>query len=205
MMKDGSAACGDTHSLIKIDEGKFLIALSDGMGSGERARTTSSTSLNLIESFYRAGLESELILSTVNKVLSISVDDNFAAVDIGVVDLYSAKSDFIKIGAPYGLILSENGIRFIEGSSLPLGILDELKPSTATLPMSSGDVIVMLSDGITDAFGSSSDVIEFLKSAPLLNPQALSDTIVERALRLSGGSARDDMTALCVRIVDKIA
>lgn len=203
--KFGSTKCGDVHSLTKISEGKFLVALSDGMGTGESANATSSTSLNLIESFYRAELDSEMILSTVNKVLSLNVDDNFSAVDIGVVDLYKMQIDFIKIGAPYGFLLKKNGISYIEGSSLPLGILDELKPASCTVDLSCNDVIIMISDGVSDAFGSSSDMIEFLNSAPSNNPQALAESIIDKALYYNDNQAKDDMTALCVRIIEKIA
>lgn len=198
--KNGSPSSGDCYSLIKVDESNFLVALSDGMGSGTVAEKTSETALNLIESLYKSGLKSEYILSLVNKLLAISIDDNFSAIDLALVDLREGLTSFIKIGSPYGFVLSESGIRYIEGSSLPLGILDELRPTVATTTLNSGDVIVMVSDGITDAFSSSSELIDFLKSAPLLNPQGLADLLVEQALILSGGTAEDDMTAVCVRL-----
>ncbi len=200
--KTNSPASGDCHSLVKIDESNFLIALSDGMGSGEVAQKTSETALNLIESLYKAGLDSEFILTLVNKLLSISIDDNFSAIDIALVNLREGNTAFIKIGSPYGFILSESGIRFIEGSSLPLGILEELHPTTASAPLVAGDVIMMVSDGVTDAFSSSGDLVDFLKSAPLHNPQELADSVVNKALELSNGKAQDDMTAVCVRLID---
>ncbi len=200
--KNDSVASGDCHSLIKIDESNFLVALSDGMGSGEVAKKTSETALNLIESLYKAGLNSEFILTLVNKLLSISIDDNFSAIDIALINLREQNTAFIKIGSPYGFILSESGIRFVEGSSLPIGILDELHPTTAYASVNSGDVIMMVSDGITDAFSSSGDLLDFLKSAPLYNPQELADTVVKRALELCNGNAADDMTAVCVRLID---
>lgn len=202
--KNGSEISGDCHSLIKIDERRFLVALSDGMGSGKTARLTSETALDLIESLYRAGLKSEYVLKLVNKLLAFSIDDNFSAIDVALVDLSEGATSFIKIGSPYGFILSNTGIKYIEGSSLPIGILDELRPTTATTTLDDGDVIVMLSDGITDAFGSSSELIDFLKSAPILNPQELSDVLVEKALELSRGVAEDDMTAVCVRLFDSV-
>ena len=203
--KTGSTYSGDTHSLIKISEGKFLIGLSDGMGSGENARNVSTATLNLIESFYRAGLNHDLILDSVNSILTLSSSENFSAVDLAVCDLYSRKCDFIKIGAPYGFVVNETGVRFIEGASLPIGILDELRPSFLELPISSGDVLVLMSDGITDAFGSSVEITEFLSRAKLKNPQNLADSIVETAINLSGGKKCDDLSCVCVRLIDKIA
>lgn len=200
--KQNSAVSGDCHSLVKIDEGNFLVALSDGMGSGETAEKTSETALNLIESLYKSGLETEFILSLVNKLLAVSIDDNFSAVDVALVNLRDGDTAFIKIGAPYGFVVSDAGIRFIEGSSLPLGILDDLHPTTAKAPLVSGDVIVMVSDGVTDAFNSSGELVDFLKSAPIKNPQELADLLVQKALFLSNGIPEDDMTAVCVRLID---
>lgn len=200
--KQNSTASGDCHSLVKIDEGNFLVALSDGMGSGEIAEKTSETALNLIESLYKSGLETEFILSLVNKLLAVSIDDNFSAVDVALVNLRDGDTAFIKIGAPYGFVVSDTGIRFIEGSSLPLGILDDLHPTTAKAPLVSGDVIVMVSDGVTDAFNSSGELVDFLKSAPIKNPQELADLLVQKALFLSNGIPEDDMTAVCVRLID---
>ncbi len=198
--KDNSQTSGDTHSVVRLNGNKFILALSDGMGSGEQAQTVSAASLSLIESFYKAGLSSELILNTVNKLLSINTEDSFTALDISVIDLKSCQADFIKYGAPYGFIIGENGIRIIEGNSLPLGIIDELKPSVCSTELNDGDIILLLTDGISDAFGSSGDIIDYLRSVPAKNPQSLADSILEKALSLTNGQKNDDMTALAVRI-----
>ena len=62
------------------------------------------------------------------------------------------------------------------------------------------DVLLFLSDGITSAFGSSADLYETLKNIPAANPQQLADTILNQAVALYGGSAKDDMTVLAVRL-----
>ncbi len=203
--KDGSSTSGDTHSLTKIDEGKFLIALSDGMGSGLRAENTSSTAISLIESFYKAGLQSKLILSMVNKVLALNTDDNFSAMDILTVNLFDLNADFIKIGAPFSFILSDDNIKIIEGSSLPLGILDDLTPTGTTTTLNEGDTVIMVTDGISDAFGSSTDLIDFLRTLENRNPQEIADSILNKALNIEKGYANDDMSVLAVRIFKKVS
>ncbi len=198
--KDGSEVSGDTHSVLRISDEKFLVALSDGMGSGEKAETVSSISLSLIESFYKAGMNSNLILSTVNKLLSINTEDSFTALDVSVVNLKDRKVDFIKYGAPYGFIVNEGAVKIIEGNTLPLGILEELAPSVAQTDVYDGDMIVLLTDGISDAFGSSSAIIDFLRTVPAKNPQTLTNQLLAKAVSLTGGKHNDDMTALAVRI-----
>ncbi len=201
--KDGSEKSGDTHSVTRISDDRFLVALSDGMGSGEQANRVSSVTLSLIESFYKAGMKSELILGTVAKLLAITAEETFTALDVSVIDLKNCTADFIKYGAPYGFIVGENGIRIVESNSLPLGILDELKPSVATAKLAAGDMVILVTDGIADAFGSPTDLAEFLRTLPALNPQTLADDVMKRALSLTDGKREDDMTVLAVRIFKK--
>ncbi len=201
--KDNSLISGDTYSVIKLLDGRLLMALSDGMGSGKMAEKVSNVSLSLIESFYKAGMDSTLILNTVNKLLSINTEDSFSALDISVIDLKNCSADFIKYGAPYGFIISKNGIRIVEGNSLPLGIIEDLSPSICQTELNENDIILLLTDGISDAFGSSSEIIDYLRSLPAKNPQTLADNVLNKAKQLSNGTNKDDMSALAVRIYKK--
>ena len=199
--KDGESACGDTHSVIKIDERTFLCALSDGMGSGPHARRISDTSLSLIESFYRAGLSGDAVLSTVNRLLAFGREESFACIDTAAVDLDSGRADIVKIGSPLAFLLTETQTEILESESLPLGILDAVRPTVLSRELNDGDVLVFLSDGITAAFGSSADIADFLGTMRLTNPQAVADDLLAGALNRTGGIAPDDMTVLAVRIL----
>ena len=101
--------------------------------------------------------------------------------------------------------MGEEGVRIVEGNSLPLGIIDELKPSVCSTSLNDGDIILLITDGISDAFSSSGEIIDFLRSATAKNPQSLSDQLLSKAIELSNGQKRDDMTVLAVRIFKKIA
>lgn len=202
--KSGESASGDTHSVIKIDERRFMLALSDGMGSGEYARKISESTVSLLESFYRAKMPSPLVLSTINKLLTFSKEETFACVDIAVVDLDTGVADVVKIGSPMGFILSENIVRILDSASLPLGILESLHPDTSSYALKENDVLLFLSDGITAAFPSSSDLYETLKKMPAANPQRLAESILDQALKEYGGVAKDDMTVLAVRLFESV-
>ncbi len=200
VQKRGELQNGDTHSVIRIDEKHFLTALSDGMGSGPAARRISESALSLLESFYRAGMPGDIVLSTVNKLLTFNREESFACIDLAAVDLDSGRADIVKVGSPLGCIFSQGAIRVLEGEGLPLGMLDELHPTTLSVQLKENDILVFFSDGITDAFGSSSDLFDYLKTLDPLNPQVLADDILHTALRRTNGVAKDDMTALAVRI-----
>ncbi len=203
--KAGETASGDTHSVIKIDERKFMVALSDGMGSGEYARKVSECTISLLESFYRAKMPSSLILSAINKLMTFNQEESFACVDIAIIDLGNGQADIVKIGSPIGFILSGNTVKVLEGSSLPMGILDALRPDFATHELLPNDILLFLSDGVADAFGSTADLYEILRRVPIHNPQQLVDTLMQQALQAYGGVAKDDMTAVAVRLFESIA
>ena len=203
--KSGEIASGDTHSVIKIDERKFMVALSDGMGSGEYARRVSESTIALLESFYRAKMPSDSVLSTINKLLTFNREETFACVDIAVVDLDDGRTDIVKIGSPVSFILSGNTVKVLDGGSLPLGILDCMHPDAASYTLVENDVLLFLSDGITGAFPSTADLYDVLKGISIGNPQQLTDTLLQKALQLYGGAAKDDMTAVAVRLFRSVA
>ena len=198
--KAGEHACGDTHSLTRIDERTFLCALSDGMGSGEEARRISDSALTLIESFCRAGMPGSAALAAVNGLLAAGREETFACVDAATVDLDTGEADIVKIGSPFSFLLSEGQVEVLESESLPLGILDGVRPTTLTRTLKEGDALVFVSDGVSAAFGSGSDAAAELAALPAANPQALADALLARALARTEGAAADDMTVLAVRL-----
>lgn len=201
-VKKGEKVSGDTHSVIRINEHSFLMALSDGMGSGVYARKVSEAAISLIEAFYRAEMPEDTVLRTINKLLSFNRDERFTCIDIAAVNLETGRADFVKIGSPAGIIMREGEIKVLESTSLPLGILDTLKPTVCSEILKSGDIVVFMSDGITSSFSSATDLYEFLQELKPLNPQNLADKILAAALDRAGHTASDDMTVVCTRLFD---
>lgn len=198
--KGGEEVCGDTHSASKIIGDKFMFALCDGMGHGKTANRASELSINLIENFYKAGFDNQTILTSVNKLLNLGREDIFSALDVSVVDLKNGEVDFIKQGATIGFIKKGEELNKIESNSLPLGILEEVKPKVTKTVLSTDDFVIMLSDGIVDAFGEEENLANYLKGLPANNPQELADKILNRAKRQQQNYPKDDMTVLVGKI-----
>lgn len=199
--KFGSKSSGDNHAIIKLDEGKFLVSLSDGMGSGDRAKKISLLTVHLVENFYKAGFDSDVILTTVNKLLSLNEEENFATIDLCIIDGRNNTYDFIKFAGCDGYIIHDKGkCEVIEGSNLPVGILDDIKPHVSKRLITNMDMLVLMSDGVEDALSPHVNISDYLRSLDIINPQSLSDEILSRALDFSDGVAKDDMTVICVRV-----
>lgn len=199
--KNGEQVSGDTHSILKIDERRFLVALSDGMGSGEAARDVSARTLSLLESFYKTKMPSETVLATVNSLIAFSADESFSCLDLAAVSLDTGCADIVKIGSPAAFLLSAGTLQILEGESLPMGMLDTIRPATMRVTMQAGDFLIFMSDGVTAAFASSADLCAYLSTLRPLNPQALAEHILSAALgRVVQNQPPDDMTVLTVKL-----
>ncbi|MCH5156701.1 MAG: SpoIIE family protein phosphatase [Clostridiales bacterium] len=198
--KHGNEISGDTHTVTRTDNGKCIVALCDGMGSGDKAEQMSATSISLVESFYRAGFDNDTILSCVNKLLVGSGNEVFCAVDVVVLDLYNGLADFIKLGACAGLVKNDGKVEIVSGSSLPLGVLEEMKPSITKKALMGGDVVVLYSDGVADCFKDPVALARVFADVSLNVPQSIADVILTRALKLCNNKPNDDMTVVVAKI-----
>lgn len=197
--KSGNEESGDCHSIIRLAGDRFLLALCDGMGAGRSAHNISAVTLGLIENFYKVGFDNDIILESVNKLLAINNQESYSTLDVCLLDLEKEMADFIKVGAPFGLVKRNGSVEIVEGGSLPIGALDNISPTIKKLSISTKDIVVMATDGITDAFGTEENMIEFVEKLVSTNPQTLAETILNEALERNKMSAKDDMTVLVAR------
>ena len=199
-IKEGSEACGDTKSVTRLNGDRIMIALSDGMGSGEEANRGSAAAISLVENFYRTGVEEKTVLPLINHLLTMRNDGSFQTLDMCVVDLRTAEADFIKLSAPESVIKRRSGSEIVEGGALPLGILREIKPSVSRRKLGSGDVVVLATDGVTDAIGADG-MMRVVESGRTNNPQTIADNIIRDA---SYVSQADDQTVVALRLFRRV-
>ncbi len=191
---------GDTYGLVSLGSGKYLFALSDGMGHGEKANRISTATLGLVEGFYKAGFSSNTILGAVNKLLVPAIGENFACLDACIVDTSLGTADFIKVGASISLVKSKDTTKIIEGSALPLGIVKRVTTSSSREILKDQDIIVVASDGIVDAFASFEEYSNYVNNERLINVQMLADTILEEA-QSRVQDHKDDMSVITIKLV----
>lgn len=201
MGKSGNQVSGDTHSCLEMRDGKFAMLLSDGMGVGASAALESSTTVSLLEHMFESGFGQDMAVKTVNSILLLRApDESFATVDITVIDLYSGRTEFVKIGSTSGYILSGSTVRMIQSASLPVGILRDIEVSSVVRNLVVNDIVVMVTDGVIDAFVDEADkeayFAAFLRELPRTDPQQIADMIMEYVLAQSGGKSNDDITVL---------
>ncbi len=194
--------CGDSFTIATLKEGKELVALSDGMGSGEEAMSESQTAVRLLESLLSSGFTREIALKTINSILMLrSQKDMFATLDMMIFDLYTGEVDFIKIGSAPSFIKRGNQVGVVTSNSLPIGIINDVEVNTEKSFLLPRDMMVMVSDGVLEIFRGEKEtglwVADFLANLNESDPQVVAEAVLNKALSMSEGIPADDMTVLC--------
>ena len=68
--KEGSSISGDTATSLKLEDGKYLLAISDGMGTGPKARQSSKVAIKMLERLLSSGFEKDSSIELINTTLS---------------------------------------------------------------------------------------------------------------------------------------
>ncbi len=197
---DNTNISGDSYSIMRPDGEKVIVALSDGMGSGAVAAKESKAAVNLLEKILSAGIEKNAALKLVNSVLLLkSFDESFATIDMFVFDVYTGEGEFIKIGGVSSYILRNQAVTEIKAGTLPAGILTDTQSYSYKTQFKEGDVVVILSDGVTDISRDDEWLKEVLKNNSGKTGKETADMIMEEACRKIS-VCKDDMTVITVKI-----
>ncbi len=203
--KNAQEESGDSYSSGSLNDGKYMLALSDGMGSGKRAARESRTTIHLLEEFLEAGFNRDIALKTINSILMLrSSDEMFSTIDLSIIDLYDGWVEFIKIGAVSTFIKRKDGVEVIPSHSLPVGILDEVNVDFTKRQLEDGDMIVMMTDGLLESNPFREDkekwIIEELVGLKSRNPQRIAKHLLDQARHLNQGQFKDDTSILVAKI-----
>jgi len=192
-----SGDCGDSCLRLSLGNKGYLMAISDGMGVGEAAARESRRVLKLVEEFYRAGFEEEVIFRTINQMLLLRPSgETFATVDLCLLDLVTAKAHFIKLGAAPSYLVRDGHAVTITGPSLPIGIVEEMRPASVTWDLVPGDLVVLCSDGLSGADDYLSRRLPELVHLP---PERIARVLLQEADH-RGGLRVDDRTVMIAQI-----
>lgn len=191
--------CGDTIKLVNDGKGHSILIISDGMGRGGRAALDGAMGAGLLSRLLSAGFGFDSALKVVNSALLVkSNEESLATIDCASVDLFTGRVDLYKAGAPATFIVKGNRVTKCELSSMPAGILRGIEFAKRTAVLSSGNLIVMTSDGITEIGGEWLQTL--LKGFDDASPQEIADIVLREALNIAKDKKEDDMSIIVARL-----
>ena len=205
--KSKSDVSGDSLLSIRLKDGKYLVALSDGMGSGKDAKQSSTKALKMLENLLLSGFDKRTSLELINSSLINQNEEVFATLDIAIIDLYKGNIEFIKSGACPTYIKNKNKIQIIKANSLPAGIINNANLQLFDRDISEGEIMLMCTDGILDSnveYNNKELWIKYLlEDIETTNTKKIADLVLNEAIDNNYGVAKDDMSVVVFKFLNK--
>lgn len=203
--KADSPVSGDSNLQTKLDDGKYLLALSDGMGSGPEARKSSKIAIKMLERLLEAGFDKDISIKLINSTLIANLeDDMYATLDIAILDLFKGNLEFIKNGACPTFVKRNKEIQILKSLSLPTGIVENADLTVYDYDLQPGDILVMCTDGIiesnTEYVNKELWVKYLLEDIQTNDAQQIADLILSEAIDNNYGKQKDDMTVIVAKV-----
>lgn len=203
--KADSPVSGDSNLQTKLDDGKYLLALSDGMGSGPEARKSSKIAIKMLERLLEAGFDKDISIKLINSTLIANLeDDMYATLDIAILDLFKGNLEFIKNGACPTFVKRNKEIQILKSLSLPTGIVENADLTVYDYDLQPGDILVMCTDGIiesnTEYVNKELWVKYLLEDMQTNDAQQIADLILSEAIDNNYGKQKDDMTVIVAKV-----
>lgn len=194
--------CGDTAWCGLLQDGRFMAALSDGMGHGERAALASRQTVELLRLCLDAGYTRSQTLTAVNGMMLLSSHgERFTTVDLLTMDLWTGQASLDKLGAAGSWLFQAGELRQLTGDALPLGILENIESRECSFRLGDGDAVVLLTDGVEEAFVTRSALREAVEIALEEDtPEASAACLMEAAYQTGGLQRSDDQSVAVIRI-----
>lgn len=192
---------GDAVLMARLPDGRFLGALSDGMGHGLHAHMESTRTLELLRLCLQAGYTVAQTLTAVNgMMLSANQGEEYATVDLLVLDTWLGRAELHKLGACCSVLVCGGKDTLLEGAALPLGILEEVEPLSASFQLEEGQQLFLMSDGITDLMEEDGLRAACLRSAGEGTAEDAAAALLQCALDAAGEKMHDDASCAVIRV-----
>ena len=201
-----SGISGDYYDVIQLPDGRLVFSLADISGKGISAAILMSNLHAALRVLAAGGRSPHEVCFQLNQHLcQITADSRFATLFYGEWNPSQRRLSYVNAGHLAPILIHSGGSQRLEAGGPPLGIFPQSKHPVGGVQLQPGDLIVLFSDGITEAgvdqgmeFGESR--LQAVIAAHAQEPLAEIQRQVLTAVRnWSGTEPEDDMTLLFVR------
>lgn len=206
--KEGSIISGDCNTQIRLGDGKYLLAISDGMGSGSDSKRNSKIAITMLERLIGSGFDKEMSIKLINSaIINANKEDMYATLDVVILDLYDARMELLKNGACPTYIKQNKNVYIIRSNSLPTGVINNVNIDVYDKDIKSEDILVICSDGIMESNSEYENkelwIKYLLEDIQTDIPERIADIILKEAIDNNVGKPKDDMSVIVAKITKK--
>ncbi len=199
---------GDYYDFIITQSGNIAFCLGDVSGKG--------TAAALLMANLQATLRGQTLsctcardcLDRANKLLYQSTDsEKYATLFYGILDPIKHQLAFTNAGHNYPFFISKDGeIERLKTIGIPLGFLEDFEFSEHTVPFNVGDVLVLFSDGISEAMNQHEEefeeekILQVVQESMDQSPHQMIENLLSSVREHAGDEEQsDDMTLLVIK------
>ena len=195
--KEGLDITGDNYLIKNIENGNFIAALSDGMGSGFKAYQESKNTLNMIDKITEFEINTSTSINILNTFYSLKETfDIYATLDLITINKSTSEAILYKMGSSNTYHITDNQIKTIFNENLPFGISDLIKYEK--IKLKPNDVIIISSDGIIDNI-EKEEMEQFLLYTRFNHPQKVAYEVLNYILN-KNNKIKDDMSIIVLKV-----
>ena len=201
--KADSSVSGDSYIVTELKDNNKVIAISDGMGSGQKSKEISTSVIEMIEKMGVNGFSNEDTLEIVNRLVKLKENGEVSAtLDMCVLNEKQNKLEFIKLGATNSYVIYENTVEEIKQDTMPIGLLTNVQHTIIEKPVEKGMYVILMSDGATSDVNKTTleKIIQDFDGAEHTEKDIM-DAIMKRIVGRQNKITLDDVTVIVCKIV----
>ncbi|MGW7433669.1 SpoIIE family protein phosphatase [Streptomyces sp. NPDC054861] len=211
---EGNEVGGDFYDLFPIRDNAYGFAIGDVCGTGPEAAAVTGLARHALRLLAREGFGGPAVLERLNAaILDEGARSRFLTLLYGEMWPQEDGSALLKVvcaGHPLPLRLRQDGTVSSAADPQPLlGVIDDLELYEQTITLDPGDVLLCVTDGVTERREGSrmlgdDGLAEVLKTCTGLTAGAVAARILRAVERFAQEPASDDMAILAMRIPEPI-
>jgi PAS domain S-box-containing protein len=212
---EGNEVGGDFYDVFPIRDGAYGFAIGDVCGTGPEAAAVTGLARHALRLLAREGFSGPAVLERLNAaILDEGARSRFLTLLYGELWPQQDGSAVLKVvcaGHPLPLRLRQDGS--VEPAAEPqplLGVLDDLELYEQTVTLAPGDVLLCVTDGVTERREGSrmlgdDGLIEVLATCTGLTAGAVAARVLRAVERFAAEPASDDMAILAMRVPERLS
>lgn len=202
---------GDYFDFIGSVSERLAVLVSDVSGKGLAAALIMVTFRAYIHATIINDLAMRVVMSRVNRLICEATSgERFITTFYGLIDPVHKRLLYINAGHnPPLLVRADGSSELLDDSGLPLGIFEESRYSESVVDFRSGDVLLMYTDGVTEACSECEEPFSLTRLEQVVRSasgggareicQAVTDAVNQYAAGVGG--PEDDLTVAAIKIL----
>jgi phosphoserine phosphatase RsbU/P len=154
MTRPANTVGGDFYDIVPLPDGRVLLALGDVAGKGSPAALLMALLLAMMRTLIDEGLEGADLVARLNVQIGKHAQPHsrFVTLFIGILNPATGELSYVNAGQNPPLLRRGNGsYERLRAGGMALGMFENATYMTGATILEPGDVLVMYSDGITEA------------------------------------------------------